>query len=48
MNVMDRVITARIDAAIADTLDREAKRLGITKKRYLEEAITAKALRTAM
>ena len=43
---MDTVISARIDSSVAETLDREARRLGITKKRYLEDAINLKAAQT--
>jgi hypothetical protein len=40
---MDRVFSTRIDEATLDELDRTSRRLGITKKRFLEEAIRRRA-----
>jgi hypothetical protein len=36
---MDRVFSARLDEAMVDELNRMTKRLGISKKQFLEEAI---------
>jgi hypothetical protein len=40
---MDRVLTARIDPKILDELNEVTRRLGISKKRFLEEAIRLRA-----
>jgi predicted DNA-binding protein len=40
---MDRIFSARLDEAVLDELDRITKRLGMTKKEFLEEAIRARA-----
>ena len=40
---MDRILSARIDASTFDELDRTSRRLGMTKKRFLEEAIRLRA-----
>lgn len=40
---MDKVISARIDASAAAEMDRVTRRAGITKKRFLEEAIRLRA-----
>ena len=36
---MDKVISARLDESAVEAMDRAAKRLGITKKEFLESAI---------
>ncbi len=36
---MDRVFSARLDETVVDELNRVTKRLGISKKQFLEEAI---------
>jgi predicted transcriptional regulator len=36
---MDRVLSVRVDEATIDELDRAARRLGVSKKRLVEEAI---------
>jgi predicted transcriptional regulator len=40
---MDKVISARIDADVADLLDRVTKRFRRTKKEFLESAIRREA-----
>lgn len=40
---MDKVLSARVDEAVIDQLDRACKRLGTTKKRFLEDAIRQRA-----
>ena len=36
---MDKVVSARLDETVVDELNRVTKQRGITKKRFLEEAI---------
>ncbi len=36
---MDKVISARLDEAVVNELERLSRRLGVTKKQLLEEAI---------
>jgi antitoxin component of RelBE/YafQ-DinJ toxin-antitoxin module len=40
---VDKVISARLDEAVVDQLDRVTRRLGMTKKQFLEEAIRLRA-----
>ena len=40
---MDRVFSTRLDERTIDDLKRITKRLGLTKKRFLEEAIRLRA-----
>jgi hypothetical protein len=40
---MDKVLSARLDEAVIDQLDRACKRLGTTKKQFLEDAIRQRA-----
>jgi hypothetical protein len=40
---MDKVLSARVDQAIAEELDRMSRRLGLSKKQLLEEAILLRA-----
>jgi hypothetical protein len=40
---MDRVLSARIDEAVLDELERTSRRLRMTKKQFLEEAIRLRA-----
>lgn len=42
---MDRVFSTRLDETIVDELNRETKRLGISKKKFLEDAIHQKIAR---
>jgi hypothetical protein len=44
---MDKVLSARLDETVVDELTRVTKRRGITKKRFLEEAIRKHAARSA-
>jgi hypothetical protein len=44
---MDKVLSARLDATVVDELDRMSRRLGVSKKTLLEEAIRMRARRTA-
>ncbi len=43
---MDKVISARLDEAVVDELERLSRRLGITKKQLLEEAIRLRTQQT--
>lgn len=36
---MEKVFSARVDEAVLDDLDRAVRKLGITKRQFLEEAI---------
>lgn len=40
---MGKVFSTRLDEAVLDELNRVARRLGITKRRFLEEAIRLRA-----
>jgi hypothetical protein len=40
---MEKIFSARLDEAILDELDRVTRRLGVTKKQFLEEAIRLRA-----
>jgi len=40
---LDKIISARLDPAAVDEMNRAARRLGVTKKRFLEEAIRLRA-----
>ncbi len=40
---MDKVISARLDESTVDDLERFSRRIGITKKQFLEEAIRLRA-----
>jgi predicted transcriptional regulator len=40
---MEKIFSARLDEAILDELDRVTRRLGMTKKQFLEEAIRLRA-----
>jgi hypothetical protein len=44
---MDKVFSTRIDASVLDLLERTARRLGLTKKRFTEDAIRLFAERHA-
>ena len=35
---MDKICSARLDLAVVDERDRTVRRLGVTKKQFLEEA----------
>lgn len=40
---MEKVFSARVDEAALNEMERVARRLGITKKQFLEEAIRLRA-----
>ena len=40
---MDKILSARLDEAVVDELERACKKLGTTKKQFLEEAIRQRA-----
>ena len=40
---MDKIFSTRLDEAILDELNRVTRRLGVTKRRFLEEAIRLRA-----
>lgn len=40
---MDRIFSTRLDEATLDELSRVAKRLGISKRKFLQEAIRLRA-----
>jgi Ribbon-helix-helix protein, copG family len=40
---VDKVLSARLEESVIDELDRACKRLGTTKKQFLEEAIRQRA-----
>ena len=40
---MDKVFSARVDEAVLDEMNRVARRLRITKRQFLEEAIRSRA-----
>jgi hypothetical protein len=40
---MEKIFSARLDEAVLDELDRVTRRLAITKKQFLEEAIRMRA-----
>ena len=40
---MDKVFSARLDEAAIDVMNRITRRLGISKKRFIEEAIRLRA-----
>ena len=40
---MDKVFSTRLDEAVLDELNRVTRRLGVTKRRFLEEAIQLRA-----
>jgi hypothetical protein len=40
---MDRIFSTRLDEATLDELERVTRRLGITKRRFLQEAIHLRA-----
>jgi len=40
---MDKVFSTRLDEAVLDELNRVTRRLGVTKRRFLEEAIRLRA-----
>ena len=40
---MEKIFSARLDEAILDELDRVTRRLGMTKRQFLEEAIRLRA-----
>jgi hypothetical protein len=42
---MDKVFSTRIDEAAIDEMERITRRLGMTKKKFLEEAIQLQAQR---
>ncbi|NWG13383.1 MAG: hypothetical protein HXY20_07615 [Acidobacteria bacterium] len=44
---MDKIVSARLDPAAVDEMNRAARLLGITKKRFLEEAIRLRAQQIA-
>ncbi len=39
---MDKILSARLDEAVIAEMDRTVKRLGVTKKAFLESAIRAR------
>ncbi len=45
---MEKIFSARLDEAVLDELDRVTRRLAITKKQFLEEAIRMRASSSAM
>ena len=40
---MDKVVSARIDEAVVDEMERVTHQLGLTKKQFLEDAIRGRA-----
>ena len=40
---MDKIFSTRLDEATLDELNRVTRRLGVTKRRFLEEAIRLRA-----
>jgi hypothetical protein len=42
---MDRVISARVDEEVVETIDALARELGVSKKQVIEEAVRAYAAR---
>ena len=40
---MQRIFSARLDEAVLDEMDRVTRRLGISKRQFLEEAIQLRA-----
>ncbi len=40
---MDKIFSTRLDEAVLDELNRVTRRLGVTKRRFLEEAIRLRA-----
>ncbi len=44
---MDKILSARLDEAVVNELHRVTRRLGMTKKRFLEEAIQSKVRQVA-
>jgi hypothetical protein len=44
---MDKILSARLDESAIEELDRMSRRLGLTKKRFLEEAIRLRAAQAA-
>jgi hypothetical protein len=40
---MDKVFSARVDEAVLDEMSRAVRKLGITKRQFLEEAIRLRA-----
>jgi antitoxin component of RelBE/YafQ-DinJ toxin-antitoxin module len=40
---MEKIFSARLDEAVLDELDRVTRRLGMTKKQFLQEAIRMRA-----
>lgn len=44
---MDKVFSTRLDETVVNELSRVSKRLGITKKQFLEEAIRQQVSRMA-
>jgi hypothetical protein len=44
---MDKVFSTRLDEAVLDELNRVTRRLGVTKRRFLEEAIRLRAQQSA-
>jgi len=42
---VDKVLSTRVDPAIVDELNRMSKRLGLSKKQLIEEAIRLRAAR---
>lgn len=45
---MDKILSARLDEAVVDELERACKKLGTTKKQFLEEAIRQRAASLAV
>lgn len=43
---MDKVLSTRLDADVIEELERATRELGMTKKRFLEEAIRLRATAT--
>ena len=41
---MQKLFSTRLDASVLDEMERVTRRLGITKKRFLEEAIHRQAM----
>jgi hypothetical protein len=40
---LDKVVSARIDEAVVDEMERVTHQLGLTKKQFLEDAILGRA-----